>query len=185
MLHTLSTTRTAQRIPLPWWNVQQPLTDLRGAALHLLLPLWVKDVRACDNHPQPEVAAARTVHELGLALLTASFRVCISSHRGMGHKMRQQLPRVPGSQAAAAAQRLAEGAEPEPGDLEPPVWATDALGPFNPAGLASLKNLWGNMRRDQQAAVCLFTNPPVRMHHPNAGDVRDACIRVYAPTESK
>jgi len=185
MLQPLFIERTAQRIPLPWWNVQQPLAGLTGAALYHWLPLWVKDVREYDNHPQPEVAAATTVHELGLALLTALFRVCISSHRSMGHEMRRQPATVSCSQVAATAQPPAAGREPEPGDLELPTWAKEALGRHDAAGHASLRSLWGGMSRDQQAAMCLFTNPPVRLHHPTSGDVRDACIRVYAPTESR
>lgn len=164
-------TQQNQRVGLRWWNDQTALSGTQGEGTYRHFPLAILDLRMHDDHPWPKVAAAKTVHELGTALLAVLFKLCLKKYRVMGYKMRWEL--VPQQQPAA---------EGEPVRVPPPEWVIELATPQDP--LEHQTKLWEAMTPEEQAALMLFTRPPVRLNHPDDGDERVACIRIMNQRDS-
>lgn len=159
-----------QHVKLLWWGNPTPLSGLQAEGTYGHFPLAVERLRMHDGHPCPRVAAASDVHELGTALLAVLFSKCVKKYRVMGYKMRWEL----------VAQQPAAG---QPVIVPAPQWVAEHATPQRP--LQHHEALWHAMTAEEQAALMLFTKPPVRLDHPHAGAERVACIRIMSRRDAK
>lgn len=165
-------TQQKQRVKLLWWNDGTPLSGLQAEGTYRHFPLAFKNLRMHDGHLWPRVAAATDVHHLGTALLAVLFSMCVKKYRVMGYKMRWELV----AQQPAAGQAVTVR-------VPAPQWVAELATPQHP--LQQHEALWHDMTAEEQAALMLFTKPPVRLNHPHDGDERVACIRIMTRRDAK
>jgi hypothetical protein len=128
----------------------------------------VSSIRPYEDHACPDLAAAagRTVFHFCAELLAEVFRACCSIYKRCGRAAQRQhaLEKTKPSWILA---KVNQTATKERQDKQ----------------LREEMAKWNSLTAEQQAALLLFTSPPVRKHSGESG--RDACIRLYSPKEYK
>lgn len=161
-------TRTTA-ISMSWFTAENQgklMSSLDADAWTALVPPALRNtIKQHKDHPCPDLAHAATmgtVFEFGAALLTQIFLACCGVYKKWARALQQQhatahtLPQWVLSGIAANATRTVEEQHTA---------------------------LWHRLVPDQQAALLLFTSPPVRRHAGQAD--KDACVRLYKPSEYK